>query len=110
MRRRIPSLGALMVIAYRRGISIWQSGLGATLVINIVFSLLVADISIGAHAGGFAAGLICGWLYLEVAERRRMTAAFLAACGVIAAVSIVLALAVSHGPGILPNGLGLNFV
>ena len=31
-------LGALIVVAYDRGISIWQSGLGPMLVINLVFS------------------------------------------------------------------------
>ena len=45
-------LGALIVVAYYRGISIWQSGLGFTLLINIVFSLSVTGISIGGHLGG----------------------------------------------------------
>src|SRR5450755_2462875 len=40
-------LGALIVVAHARGISIWQSGLGMTLLINIVFSLSIQGISIG---------------------------------------------------------------
>src|SRR5437763_12344631 len=39
-------LGALLVVAYYRRISIWQSGLGLTMVINIIFSLIVQGISI----------------------------------------------------------------
>jgi membrane associated rhomboid family serine protease len=101
-------LGALIVIAHRRGISIWRSGLGATLVINIVFSLTVADISIGAHLGGVVAGAICGWLWLELAERRRTQWAFLLGCLGVAVVSVIAALAVAHGPGLAPNGLGVN--
>jgi membrane associated rhomboid family serine protease len=101
-------LGALIVIAHRRGISIWRSGLGATLVINIIFSLTVADISIGAHLGGVVAGAICGWLWLELAERRRNQWAFLLGCLAVAVVSVTAALAVAHGPGLAPNGLGIN--
>jgi membrane associated rhomboid family serine protease len=100
-------LGALVVIANRRGISIWQSGLGATLVINIVFSLSIAGISIGGHIGGFVGGAICGWLYLELAERRRRQPLFWAGCVAVAVVSIGLALAVAGGTGLTPNGINL---
>ena len=65
-------LGALIVVSHYRGISIWQSGLGMTLLINIVFSLSVGGISIGGHLGGFVGGAICGWLIVQVGERRRM--------------------------------------
>ena len=83
-------LGALIVVAYYRGISIWQSGLALILVINIVFSLTVADISIGGHLGGFVGGAICGWLIVQVAERRNQQA---------------VAIAVAAGPGLTPNGI-----
>ncbi len=68
-------LGALIVVAHYRGISIWQSGLGLTLVINIVFSLSVSGISIGGHLGGVVGGAICGWLIVQLGERRQMQAA-----------------------------------
>ena len=100
-------LGALVVIANRRGISIWQSGLGATLLINIVFSLSVAGISIGGHVGGFVGGAICGWLYLELAERRRADTAFYLGCAVVAVVAIGLAIAVAGGQGLTPHGINL---
>jgi membrane associated rhomboid family serine protease len=100
-------LGALIVIANRRGISIWQSGLGLTLVINIVFSLSIAGISIGGHIGGFVGGAICGWLYLELAERRRMQTAFLLGCAAVAVVGIIAAISVSTGSGLTPNGINL---
>jgi membrane associated rhomboid family serine protease len=100
-------LGALVVIARYRRISIWQSGIGTTLLINVVFSLSVTGISIGGHLGGFAGGLICGWLYMEIAERRAKPAAFLLGCVVVAAVSVVAALAVAGGAGLTPNGLSL---
>ena len=98
-------LGALIVIAHYRRISIWQSGLGLTLVINIVFSLSVAGISIGAHVGGLVGGLACGWLYMELVERRGMRGAFYAGCAVVAIIGIVAAIAVASGAGLTPNGL-----
>jgi hypothetical protein len=76
-------------------------------VINIVFSLSVSGISIGGHLGGFVGGAICGWLYLELAERRRNDVAFYMGCAVVAVAGIVLAIAVAGGQGLTPNGLNL---
>ena len=98
-------LGALIVIAHYRRISIWQSGLGATLLINIVFSLSISGISIGGHLGGVVGGAICGWLYMELAERRRMRTAFVLGCVAVAVVSIVAGIAVANATGLTPNGL-----
>jgi membrane associated rhomboid family serine protease len=100
-------LGALIVVAYYRGISIWQSGLGITLLINIVFSLSVAGISIGGHLGGVVGGAICGWLIVQLGERRRMPAAVIAGCLVVAVLSVVGAIAVASGTGLTPNGVTL---
>jgi membrane associated rhomboid family serine protease len=98
-------LGALVVVAHYRGISIWQSGLGPTLLINVVFSLTVSDISIGGHVGGFVGGLICGILYMELVDRRRLRTAFLLGCLLVAAASVIAGIAVAGGTGISPHGL-----
>jgi membrane associated rhomboid family serine protease len=98
-------LGALIVVAYYRGISIWQSGLGLTLVINIVFSLSVVGISIGGHLGGVVGGAICGWLIVQVGERRDKRALALAGCLAVAVVSVIAAIAVAGGQGLTPNGV-----
>ena len=100
-------LGALMVVAYYRGISIWQSGLGITLLINIVFSLSVAGISIGAHLGGVVGGAICGWLIVQLGEKRRQPQVAIAACLLVAVISVIGALAVASGTGLTPNGINL---
>lgn len=101
-------LGALMVVAHNRHIPIWQSGLGPTLLINVIFSLTVAGISIGGHVGGFVGGLITGYLILELDERRRMRGAALLSCLLVAAISVAGALAVAGGPGLTPHGVGLG--
>jgi membrane associated rhomboid family serine protease len=101
-------LGALMVVARYRGISIWQSGLGLTLLINIVFGLTYSGISIGAHIGGFVGGLICGWLVVELGERRRLPAAALGGCVLVAVISIAAAIAVAGSHGLTPNGINIG--
>jgi membrane associated rhomboid family serine protease len=101
-------LGALMVIAHDRGISIWRSGLGPILVINIVFSLAVRNISIGGHLGGFVGGLVAGWLVVELSQRRRLPAAALAGCALVAVASIAGALAVAGGTGLTPHGISFT--
>ena len=101
-------LGALIVVAHARRISIWQSGLGLTLLINVVFSLSVKDVSIGGHLGGFVAGVITGALIVQLGERRRMEGAALLGCALVALVSVAGAIAVAGASGIAPNGIGFG--
>jgi membrane associated rhomboid family serine protease len=99
--------GALIVVAHARRISIWQSGLGPILVINLVFTLTVSDISIGGHLGGLAAGFITGWLVVEYGERKGKQSLALAGCVAVAVISVIAAIAVAGGHGLTPNGLTL---
>jgi membrane associated rhomboid family serine protease len=101
-------LGALIVVAHARRIPIWQSGLGPTLLINIVFSLSVNGISIGGHIGGLIGGLICGALIVELGERRKMQSLALAGCVLVAVVSVAAAIAVAGSSGLTPNGVGFG--
>jgi membrane associated rhomboid family serine protease len=101
-------LGALIVVAYYRGISIWQSGLGATLLINVVFSLTVNGISIGGHLGGLVGGAITGWMWVQFADRRRMPALAIAGCVLVAAASFFGAIAVAGSTGLTPHGVGIT--
>ncbi len=101
-------LGALIVVARARHIPIWQSGLGPTLAINVVFSLSVAGISIGGHLGGLIGGLITGALIVELGERRRMQTAALAGCFIVALLGVAGAIAVAGGTGLTPHGVGFG--
>ena len=98
-------LGALIVVARSRGISIWRTGLGPTLLINIVFSLSVAGISIGGHLGGLVGGFLTGMAVAEFGERRGQQSIALACCGVVALVSVGAAIAVAGSHGLTPSGL-----
>ena len=99
--------GALIVVARARGISIWQSGLGFFLLLNLFISVSYAGVSLGGHLGGLVAGLICGWLVVEVGERRRNQPLALAGCGLVGVIAIVAAIAVAGGHGIAPHGITL---
>jgi membrane associated rhomboid family serine protease len=92
-------LGALIVVAYYRHIPIWQSGLGVILLINIVFSLSVNNISIGGHLGGLVGGFITGYLFVQLA---------LTGCAVVAVVAFFAAIAVAGSHGLTPNGIGFT--
>lgn len=100
--------GALIVVARNRGIPIWQSGLGIVLVFNLVLTFGIAGISIGGHIGGLIGGLICGWLVVEVSERRQMQALALAGYAVVAIIGIAGAIAVAGSHGLAPNGIGFG--
>ncbi len=99
--------GALIAVARARGISIWQSGLGPILALNLVFTLTVSNISVGGHLGGLAAGGLCGWLITEIGERRRKGSLALAGCAAVGLVSILAGIAVAGSAGLAPNGFTL---
>ena len=100
--------GALIVVAYRRGIPIWQSGLGFILVLNLVISFGFRGISVGGHLGGLIAGLIGGLLVVELGERRRMRSGALLGCIVLAGASVAGAIAVAGLHGLAPSGFGFG--
>jgi membrane associated rhomboid family serine protease len=101
-------LGCAIVVARSRGIGIMSSGLGATLLINIVFSVSLRGISIGGHLGGLIGGLVAGLLVVELGERRGMRLVPLAGCAAVAVAGIAGAIAVAGMPGIAPNGIGFG--
>ena len=96
--------GALIVVAYRRGIPLWQSGLGPMLLLNLVFTLTVSNISIGGHLGGLAAGVIGGFAVTDLHERRNRQSWALLVCLLIAVVSVIGAIAVAGDTGLTPRG------
>ena len=97
--------GALIVIAWRRGIPLMQSGLVPILLLNFFYTLTFANISLGGHLGGLLAGLIGGWLVVELHERRGRQGLALAGCLAIAVLSVIGGIAVAGGSGLTPHGL-----
>ncbi|MBV8951505.1 MAG: rhomboid family intramembrane serine protease, partial [Actinobacteria bacterium] len=64
-------LGATAVLMHQRGLGIWQTGVGAFILINLLLTFIVPGISIGAHLGGLAAGTLLGMAMLRTPPSRR---------------------------------------
>ncbi len=85
--------GAAAVGMRQRGISVWQSGIGALILINLVFTFAVPGISIGGHVGGLAGGALVGGYMLRTPPSRRAAIDGTLVAAAVAGVSIVGALA-----------------
>jgi membrane associated rhomboid family serine protease len=96
--------GALIMIARARRIPLWQSGLLPILIFNFVYTLTVANVSLGGHVGGCLSGFATGWLITEYGEKRNRRSIVLGGCLAIAAASVIGAILVAGGTGLLPHG------
>ena len=89
-------MGAALVVMRRRGISPMESGLGLWLVLNLVITFTIPNISIGGHIGGLVGGAVAAFLLVDLRERMRAPAAVpIALCGAIAAATVVASIVVS---------------
>jgi membrane associated rhomboid family serine protease len=96
-------LGATFVIARGRRLDQIAGQIGMLIVFNLIFTFADGHISIGAHVGGLAAGVLCGLLivageqgrYGRGLSRNNRFAIELAAIAAIGILSFILALAVA---------------
>ena len=91
-------MGAAAVELRSRGISVMQSGIGGLIIINLVFSFSLANISVGAHVGGLIGGALAA-LAVRTADRRGVPAIGLIACVLLAAASVAAGIAVAGSSG-----------
>jgi membrane associated rhomboid family serine protease len=83
-----------------RGHRVMETGIGALIIINLVWTFLMPGISIGAHIGGLIGGIIAG-VAMKLGDERRMRWLGLAACLAlsVAAIAGSIALAGVSGGG-----------
>ena len=89
-------MGVAVAVFRARGISIMDSGLGATIMVNLVFTFAVPNISVGGHIGGLIVGFLAGWVLTDFGPRvlkdPTLILGAVAAIGVVAGgASLVLA-------------------
>jgi membrane associated rhomboid family serine protease len=49
---------------HRRGVNVFRTGIGTTLILNLVLTFTISHISKGAHVGGALVGALCGYVML----------------------------------------------
>ena len=91
-------MGAAAVELRARGFSVMQSGIGGLIILNLVLSFTLANISVGAHVGGLIGGALAA-LAIRTADARRMPALGFVACLLISAIAVAASIAVSKVSG-----------
>jgi membrane associated rhomboid family serine protease len=93
-------MGAAVVELRARRISVMESGIGGLIVLNLILSFSLANISVGAHVGGLIGGALAA-LAIRVADGRRLRPLGLIACLLLSAAAVAGAIAVAgaSGPG-----------
>jgi membrane associated rhomboid family serine protease len=90
-------MGALVVELRARRMSVMESGIGGLIVINLIFSFSLANISVGSHVGGLIGGALAGLALRAAGERRKLLG--LIACLVLAVVAVFAAIEVAGVSG-----------
>jgi membrane associated rhomboid family serine protease len=83
-------MGAGVVFLRARGIDPMQSGLGPTILINLLFPFLFPglNVSIGGHMGGLLGGFLAGWIVTRMAGRRSSPLVPVLICAAISLVAL----------------------
>ncbi|MCB0975175.1 MAG: rhomboid family intramembrane serine protease [Actinobacteria bacterium] len=85
-------MGVLIAVQRYHNIDIWRSGLGGVMVLNLVFTFVGANISIGGHLGGFLGGLIAGGLLMvNKSDSRTQTAALVLSTILLLGLAVIVA-------------------
>jgi len=89
-------MSAAFIVARHRGVEQLAGQIGFYIIINIVFTIGVSNISVGGHFGGLIGGALCA-LLIVFAERRARRPVELEVLGMLAlaAISVVGAIAVA---------------
>jgi len=89
-------LGAAIVMARNRQISLIQSGLVPILAINFVLTISLPGISLGGHLGGLVGGLVATFVVEQLSMRRHNSLVpAVVSCAVLAVITAVIAVSIA---------------
>jgi membrane associated rhomboid family serine protease len=87
-------MGAFVIFARSRGISVMQSGIGPVILLNLAITFTIPGISVGGHSGGLVGGAAIAAAIVELDRNRRFRGAnrrSIVALGVTAFVALLVA-------------------
>jgi membrane associated rhomboid family serine protease len=87
-------MGAAFFELRARGVDPFQAGIGGLILLNLAFSFVLSNISIGGHIGGLIGGSLAALAWHQ-ADRRRQPILGYAAMAVLAVVAVAGALMVA---------------
>jgi membrane associated rhomboid family serine protease len=97
-------MGATFAMERARGVDPRQSGVLPLIVLNLVLGFAIPGVSVGGHIGGLIGGGVAALAMDRLGARRRGIALPVAACVLVAALSVAGAVAVSQAKA---DSLGL---
>ena len=89
-------MAAAALVLRNRGMSVMESGLGIWILLNLLITFTVPNISIGGHVGGLIGGAVCALLLFDLRDRVRLPDAVPAVlCAGLGALAVVGSIAVA---------------
>lgn len=89
-------LGAAAVLLLQRGVNPLTTGIGTTLMLNLLITFSIPGISIGGHIGGVVGGAAAGWFMLAPKSRSIPSWATYVSPVAVAAVAVAICVLVSQ--------------
>ena len=95
-------MGASAVVLFQRGINPLTTGLGMTLILNLLITFSIPGISIGGHLGGIAAGALAAWFIAPSKPRRLPEWVTYAAPVAVGVAAVVISYVVAKSSDAVP--------